>query len=36
MKRTKEIGEENRRSKKVYAKGRLISAVRKEAFEGKY
>jgi putative transposase len=33
MKRMKELEEENRRLKKMYAEERLISEVRKEAFE---
>jgi putative transposase len=36
MKRMKELEEENRRLKKMYAEERLISEVRKEALEGKW
>ena len=36
MKRLKELEDENRRLKKMYAEERLISEVRKEALEGKY
>ena len=36
MARLKELEEENRRLKKMYAEERLISEVRKEALEGKY
>ena len=35
MKRMKELEDENRRLKKMYAEERLISEVRKEALEGK-
>ncbi len=36
MKCVKELEEENRRLKKMYAEERLISEVRKEALEGKW
>lgn len=36
MKRMKELEEENRRLKKMYAEERLKSEIRKEALEGKY
>ena len=36
MKRMKELEDENRRLKKMYAEERLISDVRKEALEGKW
>ena len=36
MKRMKELEDENRRLKKIYAEERLISEVRKEALEGKW
>lgn len=36
MARLKELEEENRRLKKMYAEERLIAEVRKEALEGKY
>jgi putative transposase len=36
MKRMKELEDENRRLKKMYAEERLISEVRKEALEGKW
>ena len=36
MKRMKELKDENRRLKKMYAEERLISEVRKEALEGKW
>lgn len=36
MARLKELEEENRRLKKMYAEERLISEIRKEALEGKY
>lgn len=35
MKRMKELEEENRRLKKMYAEERLIAEIRKEALEGK-
>lgn len=35
MKRLKELEEENRRLKKMYAEERLMSEIRKEALEGK-
>ena len=35
MKRMKELEEENRRLKKMYAEERLKSEIRKEALEGK-
>jgi putative transposase len=35
MKRLKELEEENRRLKKMYAEERLIAEIRKEALEGK-
>ena len=35
MKRLKELEEENRRLKKMYAEERLKSEIRKEALEGK-
>lgn len=36
MKRMKELEEENRRLKKMYAEERIKSEIRKEALEGKY
>ena len=36
MKRMKELEDENRRLKEMYAEERLISEVRKEALEGKW
>ena len=36
MKRLKELEDENRRLKKMYAEERLISEIRKEVIEGKY
>ena len=36
MKRMKELEDENRRLKKMYAEERLISEVLKEALEGKW
>lgn len=36
MARLKDLEEENRRLKKMYAEERLIAEVRKEALEGKY
>ena len=36
MARLKELEEENRRLKKMYAEERLIAEIRKEALEGKY
>ena len=36
MVRLKELEEENRRLKKMYAEERLVSEIRKEALEGKY
>jgi putative transposase len=36
MKRLKELEEENRRLKKMYAEERLVSEIRKEALEGKW
>ena len=36
MRRMKELEEENRRLKKMYAEERLVSEIRKEALEGKY
>ena len=36
MKRMKELEEENRRLKKMYAEERLVSEILKEALEGKY
>lgn len=36
MKRLKELEDENRRLKKMYAEERLISEVRKEVIEGKW
>ena len=36
MTRLKDLEEENRRLKKMYAEERLVSEVRKEALEGKY
>ncbi|OBS09705.1 transposase [Acidihalobacter prosperus] len=36
MARLKELEDENRRLKKMYAEERLISGVRKEALEGKW
>lgn len=35
MKRLKELEDENRRLKKMYAEERLMSEIRKEALEGK-
>ena len=35
MKRLKELEEENRRLKKMYAEERIVSEIRKEALEGK-
>ena len=35
MKRMKELEEENRRLKKMYAEERLVAEIRKEALEGK-
>ena len=35
MRRMKELEEENRRLKKMYAEERLISMIRQEALEGK-
>lgn len=35
MKRMKELEEENKRLKKMYAEERLMSEIRKEALEGK-
>ena len=35
MKRLRELEEENRRLKKMYAEERLIAEIRKEALEGK-
>ncbi len=35
MKRLKELEDENRRLKKMYAEERLIAEIRKEALEGK-
>ena len=36
MKRLKELEDENRRLKKMYAEERLVSEICKEALEGKY
>ena len=36
LKRMKELEEENRRLKKMYAEERLVSKIRKEELEGKY
>lgn len=36
MARLKELEDDNRRLKKMYAEERLVSEVRKEALEGKY
>jgi putative transposase len=36
MKRMKELEDENRRLKKMYAEEKLKSEIRKEAFEGKW
>ena len=36
MAKLKELEEENRRLKKMYAEERLVSEVRKEALEGKF
>jgi len=36
MKRMKELEDENRRLKKMYAEERLISEIRKEVIEGKW
>ena len=36
MKRMKELEEENRRLKKMYAEEKLKAEIRKEALEGKY
>ena len=36
MTKLKDLEEENRRLKKMYAEERLVSEVRKEALEGKY
>jgi len=36
MAKLKELEEENRRLRKMYAEERLVSEVRKEALEGKY
>jgi len=36
MKRMKELEDESRRLKKMYAEERLISEVRKKALEGKW
>ena len=36
MKRMKELEEENRRLKKMYAEERLVSEISKEALEGKF
>lgn len=36
MSRLKELEDENRRLKKMYAEERLISEIRKEALEGKW
>ncbi len=36
MARLKELEEENRRLKKMYAEERFVSEVRKEALEGKF
>ncbi len=35
MKRLRELEEENRRLKKMYAEERLVAEIRKEALEGK-
>lgn len=35
MKRMKELEEENRRLKKMYAEERIVSEIRKEALEGR-
>lgn len=36
MSRLKELEDENRRLKKMYAEEKLMSEIRKEALEGKY
>jgi len=36
MRRMKELEDENRRLKKMYAEERLMSEIRKEALEGKW
>ena len=36
MKRMKELEDENRRLKKMYAEERLVSEIRKEIIEGKW
>jgi putative transposase len=36
LKRIKELEDENRRLKKMYAEERLVSEIRKEALEGKW
>ena len=36
MKRMKELEDENRRLKKMYAEERLVSEIRKEVIEGKW
>ena len=36
MRRLKELEDENRRLKKMYAEEKLIAEIRKEALEGKY
>ena len=36
MKRMKELEEENRRLKKMYAEGKLKAEIRQEALEGKW
>ena len=36
MKRMKELEDENRRLKKMYAEERLVSQIRKEVIEGKW
>ena len=36
MKRIKELEDENRRLKKMYAEERLVSEIRKEVIEGKW
>ncbi len=36
MARLKELEEENRRLKKMYAEERLVAEIRKEAIEGKW
>lgn len=36
MKRLKELEEENRRLKKMYAEERIVAEIRQEALEGKY